>query len=182
MVDSTDDFLDRSLQAVAASAAQTQDIGEGLLFVLDQDERKRWQLEMEEAFSPSGIGCDVFGYDWHGRILAIDADAKLLVAFDAARDGAFELCSSDIPMRDLLFGEDDILEHAAYERWCHEHDAVEYPNCISYEIPFYLGGKDDASNMQPMSLALYWDLSMQIAEQVRNLPEGTVINNVTISD
>lgn len=177
-----DASFEQTLQAIATSAAQTLDIGEGLLFVFDQNERERWQHKMEKAFSPSGIGCDVFGYDWHGRILAIDADAKLLVAFDAAQDGAFELCSSDIPVRDLLFGEDDILEGEAYKRWRHEHEAVEYPNCISYEIPFYLGGKDEISNMQPMSLDLYWNLSMQIADQVRNLPKGTVINNVTISD
>jgi hypothetical protein len=58
----------------------------------------------------------------------------------------------------------------------------EYDQCIGYKRPLYLGGSDDVTNLEAIDFDVYWSLSAQILAQVRGLPAGTSIGQVSISN
>ncbi len=53
---------------------------------------------------------------------------------------------------------------------------------IDHAVDLQLGGTDSLSNMWPLNTSVNRSLGSQIQKQIRDLPVGTVINNVTIGD
>ncbi|MDE2595235.1 MAG: HNH endonuclease [Sphingomonadales bacterium] len=55
-------------------------------------------------------------------------------------------------------------------------------NDIDHVIDLQLGGSDTVSNMLPLNSSVNRSLGAQIQHQIKNLPQGTVVNRVTIGD
>ena len=51
--------------------------------------------------------------------------------------------------------------------------------CVGYRIPLFLGGDDSLENMEVSDMEVYWDMTDQLWEAVKDLPEGTKIGNVS---
>ena len=52
--------------------------------------------------------------------------------------------------------------------------------CFSYKHPPVLGGADDPDNIEVCDVAVHLSLSGQIHQQVKDLPDGTAIDEVKI--
>ncbi len=46
------------------------------------------------------------------------------------------------------------------------------------QAPLFLGGADEVGNLELSDMEVYWDMTSQLWEAVRDLPEGTKIGNV----
>lgn len=154
----------------------------GLLFLFRENDKKYWEDAMGEAFHVRNYSYEVIGYDWHGRILAVTENSDKLIAFDPASDAVLDFGVCYECLDSFICSIDDPFDIEGYSVWKQEHGEVIYGDCVSFIIPFYLNGENSFSNMQYMSLALYWNLSTQIAVQVRDLPEGTVIEHFSIEE
>lgn len=51
--------------------------------------------------------------------------------------------------------------------------------CAGYRIPLFLDGEDSLENMEVSDMEVYWDMTDQLWEAVKDLPEGTKIGNVS---
>ena len=52
--------------------------------------------------------------------------------------------------------------------------------CVGYEIPLFLGGRDEVDNLAPVDLWAYWSISGQLLMQTLGRDPGTPISAVTI--
>ena len=59
-----------------------------------------------------------------------------------------------------------------YREWLEGHAPVGRMECGGYRIPLFLGG--EVSDME-----VYWDMTDQLWEAVKDLPEGTKIGNIS---
>ncbi len=54
--------------------------------------------------------------------------------------------------------------------------------CVGFGKPLFLNGAYDVSNLELIDGEVYWVLHGQLLQQTRNLPKGTKIDSVIISD
>lgn len=57
-----------------------------------------------------------------------------------------------------------------------------YDQCVGYKIPLYLGGNDEVTNLEISDFDVYWTLSAQLLTNARDLPAGTKVGRISISD
>lgn len=96
----------------------------------------------------------------------------------------------EIPVNRGAFHSEELVDEpdaaAAYsffEQWLAAGGVrPEYEQCIGYKRPLYLGGSDDVSNLEACDFGVYWSMAAQMLAQVRGLPVGTPISNLSITD
>jgi hypothetical protein len=54
--------------------------------------------------------------------------------------------------------------------------------CFGYKIPPILGGEAQPGNSEPTDLEVHFEILGQIHRQVKDLPAGTPIGGITISE
>ena len=55
-------------------------------------------------------------------------------------------------------------------------------DCVGYQVPLFLGGKDIVANLEVIDIEVYWTLCGQLRQGTRALPLHTSIREVSISD
>lgn len=132
-----------------------------------------------------------FGYDWLGRHFLLDCLAylkgkDLIYIFDPAEGRAYE-----IPLSIEQFHEEELIEYTnealekeTFEEWRNKNDSIDlaFKDCVGYKTPLFLGGEDIIANYEIIDLDVHWEISYQLYNKTRNLPEGSIIKNVTIED
>jgi hypothetical protein len=53
--------------------------------------------------------------------------------------------------------------------------------CYSYKVPPMLSGKIELANFEPADLLVHCSMFGQIGQKIQHLPEGTKIDNISIS-
>lgn len=74
---------------------------------------------------------------------------------------------------------DACLDSEIYADWLASHPPVGPMECAGYRIPLFLGGEDSLENMEVSDMEVYWDMTDQLWEAVKDLPEGTKIGNIS---
>ena len=76
-----------------------------------------------------------------------------------------------IRARRIQSGNSEITQegHAQLDTW----------NAAASRIPLFLGGEDSLENMEVSDMEVYWDMTDQLWEAVKDLPEGTKIGNIS---
>ena len=54
--------------------------------------------------------------------------------------------------------------------------------CLSFKQPPVLGGQIDPDNIEVIDIAVHFSIAGQIHQQVKDLPPGTKINQVTVTE
>jgi hypothetical protein len=126
-----------------------------------------------------------FGYDWMGRQFGILLETMdVIFMFDPATGQTMELSQS----LEGFFNE-DLVEFKDETFGTEYFGSLNYligkgldsKKCIGFAKPLLLGGEDSLSNYELTDMEMYWELNYQIFCQINDLPNGTLINNITIS-
>jgi hypothetical protein len=131
-----------------------------------------------------------FAYDWMGRIFALDAarsrdgEPQMLMfepdnalAFEVPRN-LVEFHNVELPTRGRR-----ILEAELHAEWLSKGGAVPRPNqCVCFDLPLFLGGKDTVDDMSMDLIDIHWHILDQLIDKTRDLPPGTPIGKIAISD
>ena len=59
---------------------------------------------------------------------------------------------------------------------------LEVGQCYGFTVPPMLGGRYEVENLEPTDLAVHYALLADIWQQIKDLPEGTVIESVQLSE
>lgn len=126
----------------------------------------------------------VFGYDWRGRVFAVnqsDDDCGNVILLNP---GNLKFLYIGCPLLEFLNNEipayaDACLDSDIYADWLASHAPVGRMECAGYRIPLFLGGEDSLENMEVSDMEVYWDMTDQLWEAVKDLPEGTKIGNIS---
>lgn len=175
--DSQDDMAGRTFLDGAYRAHRAEDIGKytALAVATFPDLENR-------------ITC--FGSDWLGRQFATD-EARLvrgerqILLLEPGTGEALEIpVSLDIfYTEELIHQPDAAVAFDFFQNWLSSGGKVpSYGQCVGYKKPLYLGGEDDITNVEITDFEVYWCLSAQLLKQIRGLPEGAVIDSVSITD
>lgn len=138
---------------------------------------KEWAWLLPEASTPillSAMG-DVFVQDATGAVHFLDAgDGTLQHVADDMETFESRLEDQAFVVRHFFPGRIVELLEAGRRLGPLE--------IFSYARPLVLGGQDEADNIEPLDIHVHLSLLGQIHEQVKDLPEGTVIDGIEFED
>jgi hypothetical protein len=129
-----------------------------------------------------------FGFDWLGRIFAIDIrrtehGEPLVLLMDSGAGEALEIPLTFAQFHDQL---DSLREPALaagfFDRWANADPTsvpLPYGACIGYRVPLFLGGKDDVDNLEVTDLDVYWKLNAQLRSATKNEALGRRVHGVS---
>jgi hypothetical protein len=129
-----------------------------------------------------------FSFDWLGRQFALDAKRSeggeaLILMMEPGTGQALE-----IPLSFSLFHEqlhelrEPALADSFFRRWVESRpDSVPLlpQTCVGYQVPLFLGGRDEIDNLELVDIDVYWSICGQLRLGTRKLPEGTTIQQVS---
>lgn len=125
----------------------------------------------------------VFGYDWRGRVFAVnqsDDDCGNVILLNP---GDLKFLYIGCPLLEFLNSEipayaDACLDSEIYATG--SPPSARGPHGVRrLQNPLFLGGEDSLENMEISDMEVYWDMTDQLWEAVKDLPEGTKIGNVS---
>lgn len=126
----------------------------------------------------------MFGYDWRGRVFAVNQNDDDYGNVILLNPGNLKFLYIECPLLEFLNSEipahaDACLDSEIYADWLASHAPVGLMECAGYRTPLFLGGEDSLENMEVSDMEVYWDMTDQLWEAVKDLPEGTKIGNVS---
>jgi len=166
-----------------------QSFRNGLYRVIESHSINQWLDRVSLAFPEYRTRVTCFGYDWLGRVFALDSARS-----EQGQPGVILLepgtgASLVIPANLETFHDEELQTHGEaalaisfYNKWLQSGGAApRHHQCIGYNVPLFLGGVDDIDNLSLTEIEVYWHVSAQLIQQTRGLPPGTRIGKVTIS-
>lgn len=175
--------LDRVFSELSAAS-----FGGGLYRVHTPDGAEEWTSRAEELFPELTDRMLVFGYDWLGRQFAADAhrmegDHYQVLILDPGTGEALEVPTTvaDLHTEELVQYGDAALAVDFYADWREasgDEDFLAEGECVGYQVPLFLGGDDDVSNLARIDMEMYWTIVIQLRSGERELPPGATIQDV----
>ncbi len=161
----------------------------GLYRVHSPPEVSRWTAIVGEVFTEFKNRILCFSYDWLGRHFAIDRARQdkgqfLILMLEPGTGKAFQIPSSFrmFHEKELVEYQNEALAANFYESWLSSGGQVPgLTECIGYKKPLFLGGRDTIENLEISDMEVYWSVFGQLLSRVRNLPDGSRVGRIDIS-
>ncbi|WP_042550074.1 hypothetical protein, partial [Ralstonia solanacearum] len=128
----------------------------GLYRTLETNKVDGWNATITAAYSEFIGRINCFGFDWLGRIFALDSRCLVknrpgVVMFEPGTGKVFE-----IPCNLESFHEDELINYGDaalagdfYLQWLNSGgDHPSYAQCVGYKRPLFLGGADTIDNLE----------------------------------
>ena len=143
-----------------------------------------------EAFPTFANRITCFAADWAGNQFATDEDRivrgeRQILLLEPGIGEVLQIrCGLDTFHEGLLVEEPDATAaYSFFQKWLAAGGtAPGYEQCVGYKKLLFLGGVDEVSNLELSDFEVYWSVCGQLLSQVRNLPPGTRIGRVSITD
>jgi len=164
--------------------------GHGLYRIHAIANMPRWTELAVEAFPNFRGRVFCFGFDWLGRMFALDYGRKtngqfLVLMLEPGTGQALEMPVTfmDFHNKELVQYRNEALAAEFYNEWQNSGgESPTFEQCIGYKKPLFLNGSDITENLEAIDMEVYWSIAAQLLSKVRGLPEGTRLGNIRISD
>ena len=162
----------------------------GLYRLHEVADMHKWTELAAEAFPDFRTRICCFGSDWLGRMFALDSGRKkkgqyLILMLEPGTGHALEIPATfiDFHHEELVEYQNEALAAEFYEDWRISGGAAPaLEECIGYKKPLFLSGSDTVKNLELTDMEVYWSITGQLLSKVRNLPDGTKIGDIHISE
>lgn len=157
---------------------------QGLYRVIRASDAGAWNARVAVAFPDFGNRITCFGFDWLGRVFAVDpkraeSGQPGVVMFEPGTGEALE-----VPCNIVSFHDEELIEYGDaalaiefHRRWLSSGGAVpKYDQCIGYKKSLFYGGVDELDNLELSDIEVYWHLMGQVITKAKGLPPGTPIS------
>lgn len=171
------------------SKYEGKSLGEGIYRIHKYKNIVKWNNIISNCFPKYNNKIYCFGYDWLGRQFALDfnnifKNEPQILMFEPGTG-----CVLNIPCDFIKFHENEITTYSEsclssdfFKIWIKNNNYnLKLNECAAYRIPLFLGGKDELENIVISDIELYWEICTQLINETKNLPLGTVINNIEIN-
>jgi hypothetical protein len=147
----------------------------GLYRVIRAADLKEWSARVALAFPQFADRTTCFGYDWLGRVFAVDAQRQErghpgVVMLEPGTGKVLIIPSNIQTFHDeelIKFG-DAALAIDFHDRWLAVGGAEPaFTQCVGYKTPLFLGGADEIENLQVADLDVYWHLMGQLIRKAK---------------
>ncbi|MFI5729195.1 T6SS immunity protein Tdi1 domain-containing protein [Kribbella sp. NPDC051587] len=147
------------------------------------------QAWVDAAFPEFRGRFEVFGFDWLGRQFATDRargealDPEVMIV-EAGTGEALE-----VPVPFSKFHDEELVDYSEealavsfYLQWQSQTPSpLEFGQCVGYQVPLFLGGKDQVENLELMDIEIYWDIMGRLRAQAREAGLGNAIAGIDLS-
>jgi Domain of unknown function (DUF1851) len=142
------------------------------------------------AFPDLSKRVECFGADWLGRQFAHDhgrlrGKEPLVLMLEPGTGEALEIPAdySEFHAHELIEQAEAVAATSFFGQWRSAGGAPpSYDQCVGYRIPLFLGGQDDISNLEIIDFDVYWTMVAQLLTKARQMPVGTTLHHVELSD
>lgn len=137
------------------------------------------------AFPEYKGAATVFGYDWLGNCFCYDLKKTDVLICEWGNNETYSTSCTlyNFHNRELIDHPDNALMMNFYRTWLGKNNRPPWVDqCVGYKKPLFLGGEDEVANLQTNNLEVYWSVTAQQIDKVRDLPPGTKIGKVSIED
>ena len=158
----------------------------GIYRIHSFDMAERITAVVEKTFPQFSGKIFCFGCDWLGNQFAIDKeDDERIILFDLGAGEGLEIPGDLLNFHNNVLCEDAeaALVESFFMRWMNMESntmSLSYDKCMGYQIPLFLGGEDEVSNLEMCDLEVYVDIAGQLIAGTRHLKAGDKVDRVTI--
>ena len=158
----------------------------GLYTIHTFKESLEWTNLLSEYFPKFKDEIISFAHDWMGRQFCVPTRSnECILMFDPATQEDFFIEENLLFFHNTILVEDkiDFLALDMFEEVLAylKTDSIKFNQCLGFKTPLFLNGKLEVSNYIGGDLEVYWDFEYQLYQQVKNLPDGTRVHNVSIN-
>lgn len=135
---------------------------------------------LEKYFGSSFSGLLAFGQDVLGNQFCFSSKGVLFFNIETTE---VEILASDFDKWLKVLGSDlDYLTGETFsKRWGSKEGLLEYGYRLCPKMPFVIGGQYEVENFYSQPFPNYLDINANIANQIKNLPEGAQVKLKTIN-
>ena len=138
----------------------------GLYRIFDSKDLAKWTEIVRKAFPKFSQEIKLFGFDWLGRIFAVDLDDDTVLLFEP---GTGEVIHIPVNLVDFHNEEmpqypQDCLAINFFNDWykANNNYVLKHNQCAGYEVPLFLNGKDTMENLEISDMEIYWEIMMPL--------------------
>ena len=166
------DYVDYKTENTFTSIREFFDSMNGLSFLngmyrlFKTDDIDKWNTIVEQSFPRYKGRFDVFGYDWLGRVFALNKESKTVLLFEPGTGEVLDIPASfeDFHNVEIVDYHDDSLASNFFENWyssCNNYK-LKLNECAGYKIPLFLNGDDIVDNLEISDMEVYWEIMMPL--------------------
>ncbi len=164
--------------------------GHGLYRIHAIADMARWTELVVEAFPDFRGRAFCFGFDWLGRMFAIDYERQtngqfLVLMLEPGTGQALEIPVTfmDFHNKEFVQYQNEALAVEFFKEWQNSgRKPPAFAKCIGYKKPLFLNGSDITENLEAIDMEVYWSITAQLLSKVSGLREGTHFGKTHISD
>jgi len=148
---------------------------DGLYRIFGSKSMEKWNEIVSSSFSIPSDSLACFGYDWLGRVFALDFDRSeagepLILMFEPGTGDALEVPASFVEFHEveLKVHKTECLEPEYYDEWLSSgNEPLPHDRCAGYKVPLFLGGEDAVGNLELSDMEVYWVVLGQVLQQIQ---------------
>ncbi len=138
----------------------------GMYRLFKTEDISKWNHITEQAFPMYKDQVDVFGYDWLGRIFALNKKTETILLFEPGTGEVLNIPASfeDFHNIEIVEYHEDSLASNFFDDWhsfCNNYK-LELNECVGYKVPLFLNGDDTVDNLEVSDMEVYWEIMMQL--------------------
>ena len=134
----------------------------GMYRLFKEEDRPKWTAIVEAAFPAYRGTFFIFGFDWLGRVFAVEKATGTILLFEPGTGEVLEAPMTFEEFHDetIALSPEDCIASEAFEEWRQQNNNYElsYNECAGYRVPLFLNGDDEIKNMEASDMEVYWDI------------------------
>lgn len=134
----------------------------GMYRLFKTNDVSKWNEIVETAFPQYAHLIEVFGFDWLGRIFALNKKSGTVLVFEPGTGEVLDIPADLTGFHDIEIAEyhEDSLASNFFEEWFEKSGryVLKYNECAGYKVPLFLNGDDTVDNLEVGDMEVYWEI------------------------
>lgn len=138
----------------------------GLYRLYSTADAAKWNEIVGQGFPGYAGRISVFGYDWLGRIFAVNLKTGTVLLFEPGTGEVLDIPAdfTDFHNVEIVEYHEDSLASRFFEEWfeANDHYVLPHDKCAGYKVPLFLNGEDGIGNLEVSDMEVYWGIMAQL--------------------
>lgn len=138
----------------------------GMYRIFNEKSIAKWNDIVEKSFPKYKNRINVFGYDWLGRIFALNKVSNTVLLFEPGTGEVFDIPTNIVDFHnvEIVESHEDCLLSEYFDEWFEANNNYILPvnKCVGYKVPLFLNGEDDIENLEISDMEVYWEIMMPL--------------------
>ena len=138
----------------------------GMYRIFDEKSIPKWNDIVKKSFPKYKNQISVFGYNWLGRIFALDTQRDVVLIFEPGTGEILNTEENFVNFHDSEIPQyhDACLASEFFNEWFEANGNFVLPHnkCVGYKVPLFLNGEDDIENLEVSDMEVYWEIMMPL--------------------